>query len=474
MEPLRPVFWGQGMFLEPQHFQQQDWYHDARLRRYVHLLVPFCWGVKTLVINEATLQNFVFQIEECEVVTWDGTILRFRGDAVPSNVRIEPRGFEQELDAGGRPLAVYLALRRLQLEASNVPAAPAGIPGDRRPATDQSHTRYVTEAADAPDLCGAGDRRCEMHFLTHDAHLLFDVPAARSQDYELVKIAEVLRAANGKGGVLSRRYVPPSVTVRASPLLESIVREIRDQLTAKGRELAEYRRRRGGEILELGSRDVGYLLLAQTVNRYIPALHHDLEVGDIQPHVVYARLRQLVGELSTYSGEVSVLGGRDDKDTLPPYRHDQLWPSFDLVTRRIKELLTEITTGPVGDVLLQYDGEYFSATLGDELFAGDNRYYLAIKSDLSPAALFQRLQDTGKITTREDMPKLEKGFLFGLKIEVLESPPEELLMRAHYRYFLIDRRSEHWQKIQDRKTMAVYCSELSPETEVRLIVVFGK
>src|ERR1043166_1052900 len=98
MEPLRPVFWGQGMFLEPQHFQQQDWYHDARLRRYLHLLVPFSWGVGTLTVNEAALQTFVFQVEQCEVVTWDGTILRFRGDAVPSNAKVEPRSFERELD----------------------------------------------------------------------------------------------------------------------------------------------------------------------------------------------------------------------------------------------------------------------------------------------------------------------------------------------------------------------------------------
>jgi type VI secretion system protein ImpJ len=474
MEPLRPVFWGQGMFLEPQHFQQQDRYHEARLRRYFHLLVPFSWGITSLTINEGALQNFIVQIEQCEVLTWDGTILRFRGEGVQSNTKIEPRSFERELDPAGRPLAVYLGLRRLQLEESNLPAPSGPGTGTRTESKDGAHKRFLLEAGDTSDLCGPADQTAPLQYLINDVQILFDVPAARSQDYELVKIAEVLRAADGKGGILSKQYIPPCVTLHASPVLESLVKEIRDMLTAKGRELAQYRQRRGGEMVELGSRDVGYLLLAQTVNRYIPVLHHDLEVGDIHPHLVYARLRQLVGELSTYSGQISVLGARGDDDALPPYRHDQLWPCFQLVTQRIKELLTEITTGPVGDVLLQYDGEYFSATLGDELFGGDNRYYLAIKSDLSPTALFQRLQDTGKITTREDMPKLEKGFLFGLKIEVLESPPEELLMRAHYRYFLIDRRSEHWQKIQERKSMAVYCSDLPPETEVRLIVVFGK
>jgi type VI secretion system protein ImpJ len=475
MEPLRPVFWGQGMFLEPQHFQQQDWYHETRLRRYFHVFVPFSWGVRSLAVSELALQNFIFQIEHAEVATFDGTILRFRGDAVPSNARIEPRSVETELDPSGKPLSVYLGVRRLQPEGNNVQHARATVAGGRTAAEGDSNRRYYLEAGTAADLTGSQDQTCELQYMGYDVQVLFDVPVARSQDYELLKIAEVQRAADGKGAFLSKRYIPPAATVRASAVLEAMIREIRDLLTAKGRELAEYRRRRGGEIVELGSRDIGFLLMMQTVNRYIPVLHHDLEIGDTPPHVVYARLRQLVGELSTFSGTVSVLGATGDEDVLPPYRHDQLWPCFDLASRRITTLLTEMTTGPVGDVLLRHDGDYFSAAaLDEQLFVGDNRYYLAIKSDLAPTALLALLQDKGKITTLEDMPKLEKSYLTGLKIDFLESPPEELLMRAHYRYFLIDRRNEHWEKIQQRRTIAVYCSDLPPETEVRLVVVYGK
>ena len=47
MELPRPIFWGQGMFLQPQHFQQQDCYHEARLRRYMQWVSPFYWGIKS-------------------------------------------------------------------------------------------------------------------------------------------------------------------------------------------------------------------------------------------------------------------------------------------------------------------------------------------------------------------------------------------------------------------------------------------
>ena len=93
MDQLRPIFWGQGMFLQPQHFQQQDGYHEARLRCYLHWLSPFCWGVKTLTVNETALRNFMFEVEQCELVSWEGTLVRFQGDALPSNANILPRSF---------------------------------------------------------------------------------------------------------------------------------------------------------------------------------------------------------------------------------------------------------------------------------------------------------------------------------------------------------------------------------------------
>jgi len=68
---------------------------------------------------------------------------------------------------------------------------------------------------------------------------------------------------------------------------------------------------------------------------------------------------------------------------------------------------------------------------GEQFLTGDNRYYLAIRSDLTPAQLYKLLQETGKITSRDDMPNC-RSLPPRLKIEVLDSPPEELRMRAHY------------------------------------------
>ena len=69
------------MFLKPWHLQQQDGYHEARLRRYLHSLPSLAWGIKSLVIREAAPPNFVCDIERCDLVTWDGTLVCFYGGA---------------------------------------------------------------------------------------------------------------------------------------------------------------------------------------------------------------------------------------------------------------------------------------------------------------------------------------------------------------------------------------------------------
>jgi predicted component of type VI protein secretion system len=91
--------------------------------------------------------------------------------------------------------------------------------------------------------------------------------------------------------------------------------------------------------------------------------------------------------------------------------------------------------------------------------------------------MFALLQEVGKITAREEMPKIRNTFIRGLTIEPRETPPAELIMRAHYKFFDIDQHSPDWQHIQRRQNIAVYSTnsrKLPPETEMRLLVIYGE
>jgi type VI secretion system protein ImpJ len=436
--------------------------------------------VKSLSINEAGLSNFVLEVERCELVTWDGTILRFQGEALPSNARISPRSFEKALDPGGRPLGVYLGVKRLQWEEDNLNSHNVVVDRD---STAARHRRFSLQESDTPDLFTGNDQSSALQYLIHEVRILFEDEIAHSQDYELIKIAELLRATERQGTLLSNRYIPPCLSISASPVLMAMLREIRDVLTAKGHEFSEYKRQRTVQTLDMGSRNTAYLLFMQTVNRYIPLLHHHLEVEETHPCVLYALLRQLIGEFSTFSETVSVLGG-----PLPPYRHDRLWECFDAAIRVARELLTEPTKAPEYVIPLIFTEEYFGAELDKQFFEGNKQYYLAIKAEV-PARELERLflAGTAKVCSREDMGALRQRALHGLTVRYVETPPEELRRRINYSYFALDRPAtlrrrieprqnlDHhttlWLRIEQQQNIAVYC-QLAPErTEMQLMAI---
>jgi type VI secretion system protein ImpJ len=446
------------MFLQPQHFQQQDRYHEARLHRALHLLVPFSWGVKALAINETALRTFTCEVERCELITREGTILRLQDDAFPGNSRIAPRSFEAALEPEGHPLGVYLGVRRLQWEENNLCASMPGSAGTAQP------RRFSLQEARTPDLYADDGPEHTMRYLVHDVRLLFDPDLAQAQEYELVQIAEVQRATDGQGAVLSPRYIPPVLSVQASPVLTRLLKAVRDLLTAKGRELADAQRQYGSQFSAMGSCEVVTLAMRQMLNRAIPLVHHYLEIEETHPCVFYALLRQLVGELSTFSETVSVLGG-----PLPAYRHDQLGACFDAALQVIRALLAGLTKSPECVVPLVFDGEYFAAQLDAPFFDGNKRYYLSINVDMPSKALLHQLTETGKISAREEMETLQQRSLSGLHLEYLDTPPEELPRRAHCRYFALDHHHPIWQRIVQRHNIAVSCGLPPQATEIQLL-----
>jgi type VI secretion system protein ImpJ len=465
MEPLRPLLWGEGMFLQPQHFQQQDQYHNAYLRRYFQLFSPFGWGVKSLELSESALETFDFEVKRCEVVTPDGTLLFFDRNSRVGNARIESRSFKEAFDSGGKPLEVYLGLKRLQ-PRNNM----GTLNGNRYSEPQQGERRrfLLYEEPEVPDLYAAENRTCLLHYLLYDVQILFGDPT-HFEGYELTKIAEVLREPMGKGGMLSKQYIPPSIALSSSSVLEDLIREIRDRLTAKGQDLAQYKPRRTGQKIDVNIEDIGFVLAAQVINRYIPLFQDILEVKDVHPYTSYTLLRQLIGELSTFSSTISVLGEREGVAKLPPYDHEQLWLCFDLAARRVGELLNELGSAPtmIRPVPLLHNGRYFEASFEQTFLVGENEYYLAVKIDRSTNDLRVLLREKGYITARNELSSLQERRLPGLKLEVPDQLPKDLLdKKERYRYLLIDQHSRDWQKIEAQGNMVVYCPDLPSSIEM--------
>ena len=222
-------------------------------------------------------------------------------------------------------------------------------------------TRFVTTAdpEEVADLHQPGPS-AKVGRLYHVLRVFWETEQAKVGDYDLLPVAQLERF--GEEITLSAKFAPPSLSIFSTDLLLKTTKEIRDQIAARGRQLEEYKTQRGIHTAEFGSRDMVYLLALRSLNRYVPLLWHLTETRQVHPWTVYGLLRQLIGELSSFSNRINVNGELDDgTHLLPGYDHWNPLECFTAAQALITQLLDEITAGPEYILRLIFDGTYYTA-----------------------------------------------------------------------------------------------------------------
>lgn len=456
----RPLFWYQGLFLQPQHFQIKDRYDQALLEPYNRFITPHFWGVGEMEIREAALGNHSFELLHGKFLFPDMTYV-----ALPGNAVIESRSFEEAWMDDGKGIQVYIGVRKWNESGENVTV----ISSIHSISDVDTRFAALADAEEAPD-CHQGGPPAQVKRLYYVLKLIWETEKEVSGDYELIPIGRLEKS--GEETVLSSRFIPPCISIGGADTLLKRLREIRDQVTSRARQLEAYKRERGIHTSDFGARDMVFLLALRSLNRYAPMLHHLTETKRVSPWHVYGILRQLAGELSSFSAHISVTGELADGSVLlPPYDHEDLGACFSGVQKMIARLLDEITAGPEHVIQLIYDETYFSAELSPSVFEGRNRYFLVFETEADPATMVTDAQNIAKLGTRELLPILIARSLPGIKLQHMPVPPQELPRRAHCSYFQIDHNSDHWAQVQREKNLALYWDSGPQDLKIEMMVV---
>ncbi|MHC1697151.1 MAG: type VI secretion system baseplate subunit TssK [Geobacteraceae bacterium] len=460
MKAERPLFWHQGIFLQPQHFQILDRACQGLLTPYQRYLSPGFWGVGKMDIREAALGVKSFDLVRGEFLFPDGSHV-----SIPGNGLIAARAFDEDWVKDGKQFSVYLGLKNWVDDGENVTVLPA------LENLASAHTRFVsnTDLEMVRDL-HAGGPEGQVKRLYFVAKIFWETELDTLGEYQLIPIAQLEKF--GADIRLSYDFIPPCVSIAASVSLRKLAEEIRDQVTARAYQLEEHKSKRGVQAAEFGSRDMVYFLALRSINRYVPLLFHFSKAEHVHPWHLYGVLRQLIGELTTFSEQVSVLGEMEDgKTKIPEYDHRDLWGCFLAAQDLISHLLDEITAGPEYVIRLAHDGTYNSADLKPAIFEGRNRYYLAVKTDEDAKLILTSLEDIAKLGSREQMHMLVTQALPGVGLEYLQVPPQELPRRANTIYFTIDHHDEHWANVAKSRSLALYWNSAPDDVEIELMVV---
>jgi type VI secretion system protein ImpJ len=455
----KPPYWHQGLFLQPQHLQLADLHHRDSIKPFQSYFKPHFWGVISFEIQEAALGNKSFEMRSGEFIFPDGTHVKFPGNAV-----VAPRSFDDSWLEGEKPFTVYLGLRKWNTVSKNVT-----IVSDLNDVRDLN-TRYVT-AAD-PEIIQdlhAGGPPAQVKRLSYVMRIFWETEKDELDNYYLVPIAQLER--NGEDILLSQRFIPPCLTVAASEWITHVIKDVRDQITSRCRQLEEYKSPKEVQTMEFDIGYVVFLLALRSLNRYVPLLAHMTEATHLHPWDVYAAMRQLIGELSTFSEGLNASGERPDGTrSLPSYDHVNLRPCFSAVQHLVAELLDGITVGPGHLIRLEYDGKYYSGNISENMLAPKNRFWLVLRTEASGKTVTDAVERIVKLSAKKSITTLVARAIPGVPLEYFAVPPPGLPRRANSYYYRIDHSSPHWMDVVSVGAVALYW-DTAPEDLIAEILV---
>lgn len=455
------VLWGEGLFLRPQHFQQQERYHEARLNQTARALHPYCWGVRTLTVDLDALRSDVLRIEDLSLLFPDGEVYRAPGgDLLPPQVRLG------DLPPELQSVTYHAALPALRTHGENCLAgfdadddvddgADDGG-GDLRFARHERETHDLyTDAAEAP-----------VTYLRKALRLVADDEALEA--YESFPLLRLRRVATG-GFEPDPGFMPPSLSIDAvagpGAGLHGQLARLMEKLLAKVAALYGDLREPSRNVVEIRGGDVSSFWLLHTASAGYAALAHYLHHRELHPERLYGALLHLAGGLMTYSRSYRL-------EDLPSYVHADPGPPFARLDGIIRDLLDTVISSRYFTIALHRDRpSYYHGALDSGRINAQTTLYLAVAADLPALRLVEAVPLQFKVGSPEDVDKFVLSALPGVKLVHAPQVPSAIPVRPDTCYFVLDARGALYEAMLKAQSISVYVPNGVRELRLELIAV---
>lgn len=455
--------WYQGLFLQPQHFQFASLHQQQLVIQYMREMLPYPWGVVRMQLEEQALVGGVVELRFIKAVFEDGTLVEY-----PDNAHLRPRSVDGFWNDRSRPLNVYLGLARLDPAGANV----TEVPGLATAPT--IHTRYVglAEGEAMVDL-NDGNASSPVNTLNYALGIYFEPEIADLNDKQLLRLFALEQS--GEEIRLAPDGIAPVLGLAGSSQLLALVKSMRDELLGRCKQLENYKNTpssRAGEFNPVAER---YRAALRMLAHYAPMLQHWYENPAVHPADVYAHLRSLVGELSTFSHKVNLLGeSLAGGLSLARYNHNALGTTFGSAQKLIVSLLDELTVSPELLVRFERDGSNrFSAALPAEFFARQHDLYLILETARPMVEFGESFMDFAKLGASAEIDVYNQRAIPGISFRHFQDQPGGLERRPRVTYFTLDRDSDKWQAVAAQGQISLIWDEAPDDLVVEMVIVRG-
>lgn len=438
MSSRNRVIWREGLFIKPQHFQQQQRHSEYALHARLSALSDYFYGLQTLVINEDYLGFGRIALVGATGILPDGTVFNIPNDDVlPTPLEIT--------DASVANQKVYLAL---PLSVSGVNEVNQG---------GQIASRLQAHRHDVRDLHSEGGDVVSLEVGRVSLRLMLEREDRSA--YASLAIARILDKRPDGGLVLDPNFMPCSISVSAIPTLKRFLGESAGLVAERARSLSQRIAAPGQQ----GVADVAEFMMLQLLNRAQPQLSHLSRLGTLHPERLHEALVQLCGELMTFT----------DESRLPPefvaYRHDDQQVSFAPVMLALRQALsTVLSPRAVSIQLRKHQYGVMVAVVGESELMQSADFVLAVRARMPQEQLRKQLLQQTKVASSDKIRELISLQLPGIPLLPLPVAPRQLPYHAGYSYFQLDRQSPAWQMLAVGNTLAFHIAGDFPELDMQL------
>ncbi len=423
------VIWSEGLFLQPQHFQQQDRYFERYVETRCQAVVSYSWGFTEIEFERDFLKIGKVGLRRLSGVFPDGTPFR-----MPDDDPLPP------------PMDIGREVRDQRLHLA-VPLRRAGeLDAARGPATDDLVRQEIREFQ-APNAAASGGDPATLEVAALRTRLLLESEA--TQAYACVPLAHVVECRADQQVVLDENFIPTVLQVRAANRLTTVTTELLGLFHQRGEAL-------GGRVAATSrgaASELADFLMLQAINRCEPLLAHFVETGVVHPEALFQFCVSAAGELSTFT--------RTSKRTpkFPGYRHDRLKESFEPVIASLRESMSRVMTQNAIAIPLEPRKFGISvAIVPDRSLFSSAVFILAARADGPAENVRQRFPAQVKVAPAEKIGDLVRQGLPGVPVIPVPVAPRQIPFHAGYAYFELDQTHELWEQLKVSGGVAIYVS----------------
>lgn len=412
------VIWNEGLFIKPQHFQQQQRYFEHVLDERMSSVNRYLYGVSELSLNPEYLSFGRISIERAVGVMPDGTVFRIpQEDVLPDALEVEDSSLAYQL--------VYLAvpLRSDSLMEIDWPE-------------ERGTGRYASSRIEVRDV----------HTVRGDTTTL-DVSPVRMQlmlekddrsAYASIAIARILEKRPDGSVVLDPDFIPCHINASSNTSLHRFINEIAGLMAERAKNISQ----RIASPSQGAVADVSDFMLLQALNRLQPQIQHLAQLRALHPERLFECLTCVCGELATFTDESRL------PPTLPNYNHDMPSAAFLPLIRNLRQSLS-IVLEPRA-VSIQLDKRKYGlmvAPIQDPQLLESAEFIIAVKARMPLDELRNLFVQQTKVSTVEKIRELISLQLPGIPITPLPVAPRQLPYHAGYAYYQLDKSSAAWSTL---------------------------